>query len=67
MKEPSIYTGLLFFGLLYTPIELVLSIVMQIVSRRHEYTADLFATETIKEAESLITELEKLHANNLSN
>jgi STE24 endopeptidase len=67
MKEPSIYTGLLFFGLLYTPIELVLSIAMQVISRRHEYAADRFSAETIKEPESLITGLKKLHANNLSN
>ena len=67
MQQPSIYAGLLFFGLLYTPIELVLSIAMQAVSRRNEYAADRFAADTIKEPESLITGLTKLHTNNLSN
>jgi STE24 endopeptidase len=67
MEQTSIYAGLLFFGLLYTPIELVLSIAMQLVSRRNEYAADRFAAETIKQPESLITGLTKLHANNLSN
>ena len=32
VQQPSVYTGLVFFGMLYAPIELVLSIGMQIVS-----------------------------------
>ena len=67
MEQSSIYAGLLFFGLLYTPIELVLSIVMQVISRKNEYAADRFAAETIKEPESLLIGLIKLYANNLSN
>jgi STE24 endopeptidase len=67
MEQQSIYTGLLFFGLLYTPIELVLSVLMQIVSRRNEYTADRFAAETIDEPGSLIDALKKLSTANLSN
>jgi STE24 endopeptidase len=67
MKQFSIYAGLLFFALLYTPIELVLSIMMQAISRKHEYEADRFAAETIKSPDNLITGLKKLHANNLSN
>ena len=67
MDQQSIYAGLLFFGLLYTPAELVLSIVLQIVSRRHEYEADRFATETVSEPDNLITALKKLSAANLSN
>ena len=67
MEQHSIYTGLLFFGLLYTPIELMLSIVLQMVSRRNEYEADRFAAETIDEARSLVDALKKLAATNLSN
>jgi STE24 endopeptidase len=67
MSQPSIYTGLLFFGLLYTPIELGLSIVMQIVSRKNEYEADRFAAETIDETRNLTDALKKLSAANLSN
>ncbi len=47
MEQQSIYSGLLLFGLLYTPIELLLSTVMQMVSRRNEYEADRHAVETI--------------------
>jgi STE24 endopeptidase len=67
MQQESIYAGLLFFGLLYTPIELLLSVVMQMVSRRNESAADRFAAETIDEPGSLVNALKKLSANNLSN
>ncbi len=67
MPQPSVYAGLLFFGLLYTPIELLLSIVMQMVSRRNEYEADRFAAETVRELQSMVEALKKLSAHNLSN
>ena len=67
MVEPSIYSGLIFFSLLYTPIEMVLSLVMQMISRRHEYEADRFAATTIDEPNSLVDALKRLHATNLSN
>jgi STE24 endopeptidase len=67
MDQSSIYAGLLFFGLLYTPVELILSIIMQIISRRHEYEADRFAAETAGDPVNMITALKKLSAANLSN
>jgi STE24 endopeptidase len=67
LDQPSIYSGLLFFGLLYTPLEMALSIILQIISRRNELQADRFATETIDRPGSLISALKKLSADNLSN
>lgn len=67
MEQQSVYAGLLFFGLLYTPVELLLSIVLQIFSRKNEYEADRFAAETIKEPNSLVDALKKLSSSNLSN
>ena len=67
MTNQSIYSGLLFFSLLYTPIELVLSVVMQVFSRKNEYEADRFAVETIDDSSSLVEALKKLSATNLSN
>jgi STE24 endopeptidase len=67
INQQPIYAGLLFFGLLYTPLELVLSATTQIISRKHEYQADRYAAETIDEPASLIEALKKLSANNLSN
>ncbi len=67
VRQESIYAGLLFFGLLYTPIELVLSVVMQMFSRKNEYEADHFAAETIEDPISLVDVLRKLCTTNLSN
>jgi len=67
MEQESIYAGLLFFGLLYTPVETVLSIVMQIISRKNEYEADRFAVETTGCKDSMVNALKRLSADNLSN
>jgi STE24 endopeptidase len=67
MAQPSVYASLLFFGLLYTPVELALSIIMQMISRTHEYEADRFAAETIDEPNHLVDALKKLSTSNLSN
>lgn len=67
MQQPSIYAGLLFFGLLYTPLELILGIGMQMLSRRNEYEADRFAASTVPQPESVISSLKKLSSHNLSN
>jgi STE24 endopeptidase len=66
MTNTPIYAGMLFFGLLYTPIELVLSVIMQMISRKNEYEADRFAASTLKEPENIISALKKLAAGNLS-
>ena len=60
MEQGSIYAGLLFFALLYTPVDLVLSIIRKILSRKNEYEADRFAAETIDEPEDLVAALKKL-------
>ncbi|MFQ5652682.1 MAG: M48 family metallopeptidase [bacterium] len=67
MEKMSVYAGLIFFMMLYSPIELVLSVFMQIFSRKNEYEADRYAAETTRDPESMISALEKLSVNNLSN
>ncbi|MFQ5824867.1 MAG: M48 family metallopeptidase [bacterium] len=67
MEHISIYAGLIFFGMLYAPIELILSIFMQIFSRKNEYEADRFAVETIENYNSMVEALKKLSVHNLSN
>lgn len=67
MEQQPLYAGLVFFGLLYTPIELLLSIVLLAVSRKNEYMADRFAAQTTGEPGSVVDALKKLYANNLSN
>jgi STE24 endopeptidase len=67
MEEVSVYAGLLFFGMLYTPVSMILSIFMQMQSRRHEFQADAFAAQTTGQPEVMISALKKLSADNLSN
>tara|TARA_Y100000996_G_scaffold406991_1_gene384053 strand:- start:1150 stop:2394 length:1245 start_codon:yes stop_codon:yes gene_type:complete len=67
MKEVSIYASIIFFGLLFTPINLILSPIIQFISRKNEYEADKWSIETTKDKNNLITGLKKLAAKNLSN
>jgi len=67
MDEISNYAGLIFFGMLYSPIEMILSIFMQIFSRKNEFEADRYAAETTKDPDSMVDALKKLSVDNLSN
>src|SRR5712691_4275003 len=67
VHQPSVYAGLVFFGMLYTPLALVLSIGLHILSRRHEYEADRFAVNTIEEPVAMVQALKTLSVHNLSN
>jgi len=67
MDQSSVYAGLLFFRLLYTPVEMVLSLALSILSRRNEYEADRFAARTIDEPAGLVEALKKLYADSFSN
>ncbi len=67
MERTSTYAGLIFFGMLYAPIEMVLSIGLNALSRRHEYEADRFSLETTGSGEALAAALKKLSAHNLTN
>ena len=67
MQEKSIYAGMIFFGMLFAPIEFFISLGMQILSRKNEFEADNFATQFIERKESLIDALKKLSVDNLSN
>lgn len=67
MNQMSVYAGLIFFGMLYAPIDMILSIFMQILSRKHEFEADAFAARTTGSPGDMITTLKKLSKDNLSN
>jgi STE24 endopeptidase len=66
MEHRSIYVGLLFFGMLYAPIEFIFSIFIQILSRKNEYEADRFAVETTHDSEAIVDALKKLAIDHLS-
>ena len=67
MEQTSVYGGLALFSILYSPIELALSIGMNIVSRKHEYEADAFAANTIGSSAPLVSGLKTLSVSNLGN
>ena len=67
MQEISIYASLLFFAFLYSPIEMILSVFGNILSRRNEYEADSYSVKTYKKPLSMIAALKKLSVENLSN
>lgn len=67
MEQTSIYASLFFFGFLYKPISLVLSVLGNILSRKHEYEADTYAVATYKKPEAMIIALKKLTVDNLGN
>ena len=65
--QPSVYAGLVFFGLLYTPVELLLSVGLNRFSRHNEFEADAFSAETTREPETLVGALKRLSRDSLSN
>lgn len=67
MQHVSVYAGLLFFGFLYTPINVILSIFLNHLSRKNEYQADLYSVKTFNKPEAFISALKKLSIDNLSN
>ncbi|MFC1823816.1 M48 family metallopeptidase [Thermodesulfobacteriota bacterium] len=67
MEETSIYASLFFFGFLYSPIEMALSVFANILSRKYEYEADAFAVKTYSKPEMMISALKRLSVENLSN
>ena len=67
MDSVSVYGGMIFFGMLYSPVEILLGLLMQEYSRRNEFQADRFAVEKTKNPHALANALKKLSAQNLSN
>ncbi len=63
---PSFHMGILAFGLLYSPVSLVLGIIGSNLSRKYEYQADAFAAEKY-DPKPLKEALKKLSVNHLSN
>lgn len=66
VEKVSFHIGLIAFGMLYSPISLIVGLFMNILSRKNEYQADAYAAEFYK-AEYLISGLKKLSVKNLSN
>jgi STE24 endopeptidase len=65
-EKSSFHLGLIVFGILYSPLSLIIGLVTNYVSRRNEFAADRFAKENYK-PEMLAGALKKLSVKNLSN
>lgn len=67
MTHMSVYAGLIFFSLLFTPVDLMTGILMNMYSRKNEFEADRFAVKTGKDNQSLKNALIKLSVHSLGN
>ncbi len=67
MDNLSIYASLIFFGFLYSPISMILSISTNIFSRKYEYEADKYVLKSTEKGDAFISALKKLSIDNLSN
>ena len=67
MPQSSVYAGLIFFAMLYSPLDFFIGLFMQRRSRTNETAADRFSVETTQDSQSMVDALKKLSVHNLSN
>lgn len=65
-KAPSFHLGLVVFGILYSPLSLLIGLATNYISRRNEFEADRYVRENYK-PDALAGALTKLSVKNLSN
>lgn len=65
-QKPALHLNLLAFGILYTPVSTLLSIIGNVLSRKNEFEADAYAKDTY-DAKPLIAGLKKMSSDHLSN
>lgn len=65
-ETPSFHLGLIVFGILYSPLSLLIGLGTNSISRRNEFEADRFVRENYR-PEFLAEALKKLSVKNLSN
>jgi len=67
LDQASVYAGLIFFGMLYSPLDFFLGILFQMRSRKNEFQADRFSVETTHNPTAMTDALKKLAVHNLAN
>lgn len=65
-KNTSFHLGLIVFGILYSPLSLIIGLFSNYISRKNEFEADRFVKENFR-PELLAEALKKLSVKNLSN
>jgi STE24 endopeptidase len=63
---PSVYLGIVFFTLLYSPLAFAWSILLNWLARKQEYAADAFSADTTRQPRAMAEALRKLAVDNLS-
>ncbi len=66
VEEPNFHVSIIAFGILYSPLSMLISYLFNIFSRKNEFEADHFAAKNYG-APSLISALKRLSSENLSN
>ncbi len=66
VAQPSLHVGLVGFALLYAPLDAVLAVLVNRISRRQEYAADRFALDTAPDPAALAAALRTLSVVNLT-
>jgi len=67
MEHVSIYGALIIFSFIFSPLNLLLGILVNVLSRKHEYQADRYAADSPSRGAALVSGLKKLSVANLSN
>ena len=67
MEHVSVHASIAFFAILYSPVNMLVSILFSWSSRRHEYEADAYTVQSTGCGEHLVSALKKLTRANLSN
>lgn len=67
IEKVSIYAGFVLFFILFKPVSRIISILMSMLSRKHEFEADHYAATVQGSPAHLSSALKKLSKNNLSN
>jgi len=66
VSVPSFHIGVLAFGLLYSPVSLIIGTLMNHLSRKHEFEADAYACKTADRT-AMESCMKKMSVNHLSN
>ena len=66
VSQLSVHAGIVFFSMLYAPVNMFISIITTAISRKNEYEADKYSYDTTNNRKALVSMLIGLSANNLS-
>lgn len=66
-EEITVYAGLIFFFILFSPVSRLVGVISNMTSRKNEFEADAYAADVQETPEHLISALKKLSKDNLVN